>query len=103
VDQLANIESQIKSLWEKAQQAGELISRLRTEKKEIQAQNRELEQEIAKLRTEMSAREQQIQKLIAAQANAAHESKSTAILANGERDALTAKAKELLARIEAYL
>ncbi len=103
MDQLANIESQIKTLWEKAQQAGELIARLRREKRELQAQNDQLEHDVVKLRTEMSARDQQIQKLTATQAFAANESKSTAILANGEREALTLKVKELLARIDAYL
>jgi chromosome segregation ATPase len=103
VDQLANIESQIKTLWEKAQQAGELIARLREEKSALQARSGQLEQELDRLRTEMSARDQQIQKLTAAQAFAANEPKSTAVFANGERDMLTAKVKELLARIDAYL
>jgi chromosome segregation ATPase len=103
VDQLANIESQIKALWEKAQQAGELIARLREEKQALQTQNGQLQSDVEKLRAEMSTREQQILKLSAAHAQAASDSKSTAIFANGEREALSVKVKELLARIDAYL
>jgi chromosome segregation ATPase len=99
VDQLANIESQIKALWEKAQQAGELVARLREEKQALQSYNGQLQQEVAKLRAEMSTREQQLHKLT----TTANESKTAAIISNGEREQLTAKVKELLARIDAYL
>ena len=95
--------SEIQLLRSQYRDLVELIARLRREKRELQAQNDQLEHDVVKLRTEMSARDQQIQKLTATQAFAANESKSTAILANGEREALTLKVKELLARIDAYL
>lgn len=101
MDQLSSIESQIKLLWEKAQEAGVLIARLREEKKALQTDNEHLEREITKLRSDMLASESQIQKLTAAQS--AHEPRSTATISNGEREQLTAKVKELLARIDAYL
>ena len=101
MDQLANIESQVKALWEKAQQAGVLIARLREEKKALQADSEQLEQEVKKLRSDLMAREDQLQKLAAIQPGP--EPKSTPTISNGEREQLTAKVKELLARIDAYL
>ncbi len=97
MDQLANIESQIKTLWEKAQQAGDVINRLREDKHVLQARVGQLEQELARLRSDLHAREQQVQNM------SATESKSTPILSNGEKEQLTAKVKDLLARIDAYL
>lgn len=101
MEQLTHIEESIKALWEKAKQAGELILRLREEKQALQTQIESLHQEVAKLRMELTAKDQQVQKLITAQAS--NETKSTANISNGEREQLTAKVKELLARIDAYL
>ena len=96
MDELANIESQIQALWEKAKQAGELIRQLREEKRELHEQNEALLHEIAKLRSDLNARDVRL-------ASIANESKSSLLFLNGEREALTARVKELLARIEAYL
>ena len=96
MEQIAQIEESVKALWEKAKQAGELISRLRDEKQALQTQNASLQMEVTKLRSELSAREHQLQKQLASE-------KSAANISNGEREELTAKVKELLARIDAYL
>jgi predicted nucleic acid-binding Zn-ribbon protein len=96
VDQLSNIETQIQSLWEKAKHAGELIARLREEKLALQNRNDALEQELAKLRAELAARDARL-------ASAAREAKSAEIFSNGEREELSAKVKQLLAKIDAYL
>jgi predicted nucleic acid-binding Zn-ribbon protein len=96
VDQLSNIETQIQTLWDKAKRAGELIARLREEKRALQKQNEFLEQELAKLRSELVARNAQL-------ASAAREVKSAEIFSNGEREELSAKVKQLLAKIDAYL
>ena len=101
MEQLVHIEESVKALWEKAKLAGELIIRLREEKQTLQTQSVALQQEVAKLRTELVAKEQQLQKLMTTQASS--EAKSTSAFSNGERDQLTSKVKELLARIEAYL
>jgi outer membrane murein-binding lipoprotein Lpp len=97
VDQLANIESQIKTLWEKAQQAGDVISRLREEKHQLQSKVEQLEQDLGRLRSEIKAKEQQVQNL------SATELKAATAFSNGEKEQLTAKVKDLLARIDAYL
>lgn len=96
MDQLSNIETQIQTLWDKAKRAGELIARLREEKRALQKQNEFLEQELAKLRSELVARNAQL-------ASAAREVKSAEIFSNGEREELSAKVKQLLAKIDAYL
>ncbi len=97
MDQLSVIESSIKELWEKIKLAGETIVRLREEKASLEERNARLEEEISRLRTEISARDQRLQTMAASQAKAA------SALSNGEREQLTTKVKELLARIDAYL
>ncbi|MEO8166907.1 MAG: hypothetical protein ABI623_01580 [bacterium] len=104
MDQLSSIESQLKLLWEKAQEAGVLIARLREEKKALESDNEQIGQEVAKLRSDLAAREAQLQKLTTAHSESAGAtSKSASVISNGERDQLTSKVKELLARIDAYL
>ncbi len=102
MDQLSSIETQIKLLWEKAQEAGVLIARLREEKKALQADNEQLDRELSKLRSDIAVRDAHIQKLNAS-AHSAAEPRNTSSISNGEREQLTAKVKELLARIDAYL
>lgn len=99
MEQLAQIEDSVKALWEKAKLAGELIVRLREEKQALRSENAALQAEVAKLRNELLIKEQQMQKAIA---NAA-ETKNASLVSNGEREQLTIKVKELLARIDAYL
>ena len=101
MEQLAHIETSLKELWEKAKQAGELITRLREEKLALLSENEDLERNIAKLRSELLAKDQQAQQLAAA--HTVRESQSTTVVSNGEREQLTAKVRELLARIDAYL
>ncbi len=96
MDQLSNIETQIQTLWDKAKRAGELIALLREEKRALQKQNEFLEQELAKLRSELAARDARL-------ASAAREATSAEIFSNGEREELSAKVKQLLAKIDAYL
>lgn len=97
MDTFSSIEAQLKTLWEKAQQAGAVITRLREEKHVLQARVEELEREVAKLRAEIALKERQIQTMTVT------ELKATSVVSNGEKEQLTAKVKELLARIDAYL
>ncbi|MBX2992731.1 MAG: hypothetical protein KF749_16390 [Bacteroidetes bacterium] len=99
MEQLAQIEDSVKALWEKAKRAGDTIVRLREEKQALTSEVHVLRQEVGKLKGELAAREQQLQRLVAA----AGEAKSSIGMSNGEREQLTAKVKELLARIDAYL
>ena len=97
MEQLAQIEDSVKALWEKAKRAGETIVRLREEKQSLTSEVHLLRQEIGKLKSELAAKNHQLQKM------SASEEKSTVGMSNGEREQLTAKVKELLARIDAYL
>jgi chromosome segregation ATPase len=99
VEQLAHIEESLKVLWEKVRRAGDVIAQLREERQALQAQVALLQQEVAKLRNDLAAKEQQLQRTAAG----AQEMKAAAIISNGERAQLAAKVKELLARIDAYL
>lgn len=97
MDQLSIIESSIKELWEKVKLAGETIARLRAEKASLVEEKARLEEEITRLRAEISARDQRLQSMAAIQA------RPVSAFTNGEREALTTKVKELLARLDAYL
>lgn len=96
MDHYSHIEAQFQTLWEKVKLTGELISRLREEKRSLQDHNEALEQEIAKLRAELAARDARL-------ASAVRDVKSAEIFSNGEREELSAKVKQLLAKIDAYL
>lgn len=99
MEQLAQIEESVKALWEKAKLAGEMIARLREEGLALTSENARLKQELVNLQSELAAKDQHIRKL----ATAAGDSKSSSGMSNGEREQITAKVKELLARIDAYL
>lgn len=99
MEQFQQVEESVKALWERAKQAGELIARLREEKQAMQTENASLQQQVAQLRKELAAKDQQVQQAAATVAG----SMNAAKLSNGDREQLTAKVKELLARIDAYL
>jgi len=90
---LRAIESGLRSLWERAKRAGEVITELRVEKKALEAKVEQLESELLRIRQELEAREQQI----------ASATVPAASFPDAERDILVRKAKELLVKLEAYL
>jgi hypothetical protein len=97
----AGIEGMLKSLWEKARHASELIGRLREERERLQLKAQGLENELAVTRQEMIKKDDIIKKLREDKAN--QEMNRSALLSNGEREALTARVRDLLAKIDAYL
>jgi hypothetical protein len=88
------LENGLRVLWEKVKRAGELIGSLREENGALRARCDQLEMELRKLQTELQKREQQT-------ARVAHEAGT--VISNGEKEALAARVKELLGKIEAYL
>jgi hypothetical protein len=80
-------------LWERAKRAGEVITELRVEKKALEAKVEQLESELLLIRQELETKEQVI----------ASSAVPTMSLPDAERDMLVRKAKELLAKLEAYL
>jgi hypothetical protein len=88
----------LKGLWDRAKKAAELISRLREEKLELQAKVASLEQELDLSRQELAKNEEVIGSLSVDRGKTDHLS-----LLNGERELLSAKVRELLAKLDGYI
>ena len=95
-----SIESSLKALWDRARRTAEIIHELRESKRALENRVGELEAEVRKLEQELSKRER-----LLASATAAGEAAQTKahLFSNGEREALAARVKVLLSKIEAYL
>jgi len=95
-----HVESALKALWEKARRAGELIAQLREENAALRTQVETLREELRRVQEELSAK---ARALAEAKAAAGVDAQRAALFANGEREALATRVKDLLAKIEAYL
>lgn len=95
-----SIEAGLRALWDRAKRAGELIALLRGENEELRARVAELQGEVLTLKQELTRREQAVAQAIE---RAGEEAKRHALVTNGERDALIARVRSLIARLDAYL
>jgi peptidoglycan hydrolase CwlO-like protein len=91
------LEDAFRGLWERVTRAGELIQNLREDRKALALQVEQLRNEIRTLQDELQKKDAQLR-----QTKVDAESASV-LLANGEREALAVRVKELLSRIDAYL
>lgn len=98
---LRTIEVSLKGLWDRTRRAAELITELRGEKRVLLSRVEELERHVAMLQQELAKKEQLLRKVTAESGTAA--ATRATLLANGEREALAQRVKELLAKLEAYL
>ena len=98
---LRTIEGSLKGLWERTRRAAELITELRGEKRVLQSRLEELERQVAMLQQELAKKEQLLRK-VTAESGASAASRA-ALLAEGEREALAQRVKELLVKLAAYL
>ena len=99
------LEELFQNLWDKVREAGETIASLRSEREDLRQKLNRAEtdlhlaqKELAGQKKELVDRETRIHTI--EQEAARNKGK---ILSNGEKEALVARAKELLARIEGYL
>ncbi len=99
--ELKAVESSLKALWDRARRTSEVIHGLREEKQELQAKVEQLENELRRLQQEMTKQEQTL-RAVGATGDEASLRKAV-VIGNGERDALAARIKFLLAKLEAYL
>jgi chromosome segregation ATPase len=99
--ELKAVEAGLKSLWDRARRTSEAIHGLRRDKHELQARVEELESEVKRLQQDVAKKEQTLRSIGASGDDAAM--KKAILFANGEREALAAKIKLLLAKLEAYL
>lgn len=92
-----SVESVLKALWERVQGAGKLIQQLREERQALLSQVDQLRAEVQHLQQDLSRKEQLIKTMTVSQGQAG------VAFANGEREALVRRVKDLLAKIDAYL
>jgi chromosome segregation ATPase len=88
----------LKGLWDRAKKAAEVISRLREEKAELQARVNTLEEELSRLRSDLDRSEEQLRSV-----SSDHQITDQTFLSNGEREQLSVKVKDLLAKLDAYI
>ena len=93
------IEVWLKSLWDRAKKAAELISRLREEKAELQTMVASMEEELIRLKQEFAKGEEMFRTLSAGRSEGADHS----VFSNGEREQLSAKVRDLLAKLDGYV
>jgi chromosome segregation ATPase len=99
--ELKSLEDGLRTLWERVRHAGEVIVQLREERVSLHARVHELETQMRGLDRELLKRESQIKEITAQKVVV--EPKEGFLMANGEREALVSRVKDLLARIDAYL
>jgi predicted nucleic acid-binding Zn-ribbon protein len=92
------IEVWLKGLWDRARKASELITRLRDERAELHGRVAMLEQDLARVKDELSKQQELVQSL-----SSDHKQEERSILANGEREVLSSKVRELLAKLDEYI
>ncbi len=97
--ELRSLEGGLKDLWERVKQAAELIASLRDEKAALRARNSELEGRLRSIERALAEQQDVVKMLETQQAG----SKGDHVLSNGDREALAAKIRDLLAKIDAYL
>lgn len=93
------IEVWLKGLWDRAKKAAELISRLREEKAELQTRVASMEEELARVRQELTKDEEMIRTLSAGRREEADHS----VFSNGEKEQLSAKVRDLLSKLDGYV
>jgi regulator of replication initiation timing len=98
---LKSIEGSLKALWERARRASEAIHSLREERKALSTKVDELTTENRRLQQELMKRDQLLKSVTASLEEAA--AKKVTTFPDGERAALAARVKVLLAKLETYL
>ena len=87
----------LKGLWDRAKRASELITRLREEKADLQNRVAKLEQDLAQVKSELMKQEELVQSL------SIEDRQDRSFLANGEREVLSSRVKELLTKLNEYI
>lgn len=92
------VDALLKNLWDRTKKAAEMISRLREEKAELQARVASMEGEFSRLKQDVVKNEDMIRSLSAERAEGNH-----SFVSNGERELISARVKDLLARLDGYV
>jgi chromosome segregation ATPase len=100
-NELRTLEGGLKALWDRVKQAGETIARLRDERAALQSRVSELQATVAELERALGSHRAAVTSLETQLKE--RPPVAEGVFSNGEREALTAQVKDLLARMEAYL
>ncbi len=92
------IDAWLKGLWDRARKAAELIAQLRVERGELQTRVASLEEELLRVKSELAEKEEVVRTLSSEKSDA-----GDSPLLNGEREQLSARIKELLAKLNEYI
>ena len=92
------VEVGLKVLWDRVRRASEVIAQLREEKVSLIAKAEQLQTEISMLQGEIARRDELVKTLTASQS-----APGQALVANGEREVIALRVKELLAKLNSYL
>jgi septal ring factor EnvC (AmiA/AmiB activator) len=95
------VEAALRGLWDRTRKAGEVIAELRGENASLRAQLESLRKDLEGVKHEIARKDEVFARLQAQRAG--EEAQRGAVLANGERDALAARVRDLIARLDAYL
>jgi chromosome segregation ATPase len=93
------LESSWQALWDRVRLAAETITRLREENRVLRGRVSDLERQL-----QQAAREfRDVQEQLKTQSRQAPQPQPVSPFVNGEREALVARVKEVLAKLDAYL
>ena len=99
------LEELLQALWDRVRQAGELVATLRSRNHELQGRLGKIESEFEGLRKDLTDQKKLLlekNEQIRTLQHQVSEGEGK-MMSNGDKEALLAKAKELLGRIEGYL
>lgn len=102
VRDLGSLEAALKTMWEKARAAADLIAKLQSDRMQMQAVIGDLEKGMSTLRSELSTKEQELKRLRAEHAQLSSlDSKN--VFSEEEKEMFRGKIKDLISRINSHL
>jgi chromosome segregation ATPase len=102
VKDLGSLELALKTMWEKARAAADMIARLQSEKSELQITLRELERSASGLRSEMTAKDQELKRLRAEHAQLSNLDAKN-VFSEEEKEMFRTKIRDMISKINSHL
>jgi septal ring factor EnvC (AmiA/AmiB activator) len=95
------VEAALRGLWDRTRKAGEMIAELRGENASLRAQLEGLRKDLDVLKHELARKDEAMARL--QEQRAGEQAQQGKLLADGERDALMTRVKDLITKLDAYL
>jgi len=93
---VSGVDLWLKNAWDRAKRAADTIARLREEKAQLEAKVTSLEEEVVRLKEVLAKSEEAVKSIPTVQGD-------HSFLSNGEREQLSVRVKELLAKLDGYV